>query len=38
MAELTTMAFSKASLVIISEGFKSSETMSTILLPVAYAI
>ena len=34
MAEFTTIAFSKASLVIIAEGVKSSLTISTILRPV----
>ncbi len=38
MAEFTTIAFSKASLVIIAEGVKSSLTISTILRPVLYAI
>ena len=35
MAELTTMAFSMASRVMMSEGFRSSHTISTARLPVS---
>ena len=35
MAELTTMAFSKASRVMMSEGRRFSHTISTIRLPVS---
>ena len=35
MAEFTTMAFSKASRVRMSEGFRSSHTISTMRLPVS---
>jgi hypothetical protein len=34
MAEFTTMAFSKASRVMMSEGFRSSRTISTMRRPV----
>ncbi len=34
IAELTTIVFSKASLVRIFDGVRSSQTMSTIRLPV----
>ena len=34
IAELTTMALMKASRVMMSEGFRSSCTMSTMRLPV----
>ena len=35
MAELTTMAFSMASRVMMSEGFRSSHTISTARRPVS---
>ena len=38
IAELTTIAFSKAARVSTSDGFKSSLTISTMRLPVLYAI
>src|SRR5882672_6798339 len=38
IAEQTTMAFSKAARVMMSDGFRSSRTISTIRLPVRYAI
>ena len=38
IAELTTMTFSNASRVMILEGRRSSHTMSTMRLPVRYAI
>ena len=34
IAELMTMAFSKAARVMISDGFRSSQTISTMRLPV----
>ena len=37
-ADATTIAFSNASFVMMREGFRSSRTISTIRLPVAYAI
>ena len=38
IAVLTTMAFSKASRVRMSDGFRSSSTICTIRLPVSYAM
>ena len=38
MAEFTTMAFSNAARVMMSEGRRSSRTISTIRSPVRYAI
>ena len=35
MAELTTIAFSKASRVMMSEGLRSSSTMATMRRPVS---
>ncbi len=37
MAEQTAIMFSKASRVMMSDGFRSSRTMSTMRLPVRYA-
>src|SRR5579863_9173223 len=38
IAELTTMQFSNACRVRMSEGFRSSQTMPTMRFPVSYAI
>ena len=37
IAELTTMTFSKSSRVMIFDGRRSSQTISTMRLPVSYA-